>query len=164
MRQDGLPGGGNKFSKIARYLLCRGFFRKAERQRLEQELHRPAAHHGVVAQNEQGRQDGEQPGPFPGRARGQQLHGAIRVPSAAAANHRLGKEDGKGDQQAGGDIDQNERGAAVLPQHIRESPDITQPHGTAGHGGNDGEPAAETLAFFHRIEAKMSARMPIGAT
>ena len=165
MRQDGLPGGRDEPAEVAHHLRLRHIAGDIERQRLEQELYAPAAHHGVVAQDEEGRQDGQEARPLPGRARCQFFHGAEGVRSAASANHRLGKKDGQRYQQAGHYIDKDKGGTAVLPQDVGKTPDVAQSNGASGHGGNDSKAAAKVFTRFHnRIEAATSAKMPIGAT
>ena len=111
-------------------------------------FHAPAAHHAVIAEQNDGGYHGEKPQPSPFAARGQLGDGVKGVTAAAAANHALREEDGERQHQHGGYVDEDEGSTSVLAHQVGEAPDIAQADGTARHGPDDSQAAAE---FFHRF-------------
>ena len=166
MRNQRLPGRGDELAEKSGHFFLRGSPGEIKRKSLEQELYRPAAHHGIITENQERRQDGEQSYPLPGRSGGQFAHSAKGVQAAAAADDGFGKEDGQCHQQAGGDIHQDEGGAAIFAQDIGKTPDVPQSHGAARHSGDHCKAVAEMFPLFHhsRTDAITKARMPNGAT
>ena len=163
MRQDWLPGGGDEVSEEAGDGLV-GRPREIERERLEKEFHRPAAHDRIITQDDDGGKDRQQTQPFPAGAGREFLHRPEGPGPAAAADDGLRQEDGQGQDETRQDIDDDEGRAAMLSHHVGEAPDVAQAHGGPRHGHDYREAAAEMLALAHsRLDTNRTAT-PTGAT
>ena len=163
MGRDGALGGGDELAEIA-LDLRRDRVREVQADRLVQVFHRPAAHDAVVAQDDDGRKHGEQPQPLPAGTRRELFHGPEGALAAPAADDRLREEDGKDQDETRQRVQDNEGRTAVLPYHIRETPDIAEAHRAAGHGHDYREAAAEVLPGRHSRLERMRTSRPTGAT
>jgi len=111
-------------------------------------LGRPAAEHAVVANDECGDGDGDKTEPtdvlIDVLVRGDGVCcGALTDVDLAEHRHEA-------DEQHAGDVDENEGGAAVLRGFVREAPDVTKTHRTAGSGEDKADAAGKANFFlFH---------------
>ena len=121
---------------------------EGHRRRLVQIIYRPAADDAVVRSDDKRDGDGQKAHDFPeALARRQLPEGCEGIAAAAPSYHHLRNEDGQGDEQGRGNIDDDEHGTTVLPHHIGKTPDVAQTYGRAGHCQDDSHTAAEIFSL-----------------
>ena len=128
-------------------------------KRFQQILHRPAAHHAIVGQDDDGGEDGQQAQPAPGGAGSQLPHGTKGIGVRGPTDNGLGKEDGQRQQERGQDVHQNKCCAAVFAHHVGETPDVAQADGAARHGHNDGKTTSEMLPACRHYQTRLERKM-----
>ena len=148
MAQNRRPGAGDKRAEGAAHQLRRrmGKFQFAG---LHQEVQRPAAHHGVIGDNPQGRKHHQEAEP-PARTAGNQLaDGRPAIGPAAAPDDGLRQKNGDGQQQHKANVNDNESGASVHTHQVREAPDIAQADSGPRKGQDYRCSAAEFFSGSH---------------
>ena len=115
---------------------------------VERVLRRPAAEHGVVADDE--RWDHDRHEAAPAEVFVDHLVGGHGVCLRAAAEIDLAEHRDKADEQHARDVDEHEGGAAVLRRLVREAPEVAEAHGAAGGGEDEADTAGKSNFFlFH---------------
>ena len=115
---------------------------------VERVLRRPAAEHGVVADDERGDHDRHEAAPA--EVFVDHLVGGHGVCLRAAAEIDLAEHRDKADEQHARDVDEHEGGAAVLRRLVREAPEVAEAHGAAGGGEDEADTAGKSNFFlFH---------------
>lgn len=115
---------------------------------VERVLGRPAAEHGVVADDERGDHDRHESAPA--EVLVDHLVGGHGVCLRAATEIDLAEHRHEADEQHARNVDEHEGRAAVLRRLVREAPEVSEPHGAARGGEDEADAAGESNFFlFH---------------
>ena len=113
---------------------------------LEAVVHHPAGDGGVIHHEQGTADDGKPAVPVPfGSLRFEDVIGAGGTSLRAAADRKLGGQDGDAEDDQEQKVDEHEDGAAVLPADVRELPDVADADRAAGRDQDVTESGAELL-------------------
>ena len=107
----------------------------------------PARDDGIVAEDQEGGGDAVIADDAPFRAGSHHLEGSGGVLARVAADEKLGYHDRYAQEQDARDIDQQEGGATIFAQHIRETPDVSQSDGASDRGQDNADFTTECCSF-----------------
>ena len=136
------PSAGDKTVEIFTDLR-RAFTCELVEDRFFDEFECPAGNDAIERQQDKGAEDPHIAHIVPTGARGELLERTFGVALRTAAEAEFREHQRDRNQEAACDIDQDERCAAVLAGHVRESPDVAQTDNRSAHCGDDAEPASE---------------------
>ena len=112
----------------------------------------PAADHAVERGDQQRAEDGKDPDQGPAGAGRQLAHRADGALARLPPDQRFTVENRQGEKQGADDVDDDERGTAVLAHHVGEAPDVAQPDRRTGEGEDGHQIASEDFSVgFHNL-------------
>ena len=116
-------------------------------------LQAPARNDGIIARDEESRNDLQVTYPFPCRAIGHLGIGTCRIGGTMPAYDKLGHHTGDAQYTYTQHINQDKDGTAVLSRHIGEAPYVSQAHGTACRGEYQSQFTTKvcSLQFCHNL-------------
>ena len=110
-------------------------------------LQAPAGDYGIIAHDDETRENTEIAHPLPCRSVRQFGIGTCRIGLRPASDDKFANHAGNAQQQYASYIDQDEDGTAILACHIGETPHVTQTYGRTRCGKDNAKTTAKICSL-----------------